>query len=320
MKRIFRWLPIVLLLFLITGCVNFEYSMEIKEDKSVVIDVIYSMDKSEVESLNKDGEESTESQEEINKNEINIEDYKKLEEKGWRVENYTDTKDNKNFEGIKLSKTYPNIDNITKEKEKIVILSDLFDEDKEFDETQFFSGKDNNYKANFVFEFENKSNTTEETQRKDVEAESLDMDVSTPDMSATQNMFTLSYTVKLPVEAKNNNATTVSEDKKTLSWKLDTTKKNEINYEFTLSNKAVLGDSSLALYVVIGSIGLLLVLIIAALIKKGKTKSSQSTNQEVPVSTQAVESKPLVEQPPLVEEPIQVPVTEQPPENQNISN
>ena len=77
--------------FLLTGCVKYELDMSMKNDKSITMTIIDSMQKEYVEAM-----QATK----------NTEAYEKL---GYTVKDYTDSK----FTGLKLTKKFNNIDDIS---------------------------------------------------------------------------------------------------------------------------------------------------------------------------------------------------------------
>lgn len=201
----------------LTGCVKYNVSMEVKDDKSVTLEIIYGM---EVDSsLMEDDSDDDYDYEDDTEGGISTEDYKFLEEKGFKVEEFTETKDESVISGVKLTKTYANIDEITKDKKIVVDFNNMFDQSNadSFDDSQYFSRDGNNYVANFVFDF-----SDEESDESTIEA--LD------------SMVELEYKVKLPKKAISSNATSVSKDGRELTWDLKYGKKNEVNFKFSYSN------------------------------------------------------------------------------------
>ncbi|MBQ7136863.1 MAG: hypothetical protein IJO43_02665 [Bacilli bacterium] len=281
MKKVCRVLLAILLAFSLTGCVKYNVSMEVKDDKSVTLEILYGMevdssivgdeswnededywdedywsegesdwkldeddvefgegvegtitdedgnviyDSSEDESWDDDeyydededywDEEDDYYDEETNSG-VSVDDYEFLESKGFKVEEFTEEKDDATISGVKITKTYKNIDDITKDKKIIVDFNEKFGEEENFDDSQIFYKKGNNYVANFVFDFSEEGDDT--------------------DYSAYQDMFDLQYKIKLPHKSVSNNATSVSKDGKELTWDLKYGEKNEVNFEFSMS-------------------------------------------------------------------------------------
>ena len=79
-------------------------------------------------------------------------------------------------------------------------------------------------------------------------------------------MFDLKYEIKLPKEAKSNNASKVSDDKKTYTWNLTYGKKNTVEFEFELGSKKTI-------FIVIGAVVAVAVIacVLVVVLKKKKT-------------------------------------------------
>lgn len=59
-----------------------------------------------------------------------------------------------------------------------------------------------------------------------------------------QSYFDLEYKVTLPEKPISSNATSVSEDGKTLTWKMTYRKKNSVQYEFKLGKDEIKKENS----------------------------------------------------------------------------
>ena len=59
-----------------------------------------------------------------------------------------------------------------------------------------------------------------------------------------QSYFDLEYKVTLPEKPISSNATSVSEDGKTLTWKMTYRKKNSVLYEFKLGKDEIKKENS----------------------------------------------------------------------------
>ena len=59
-----------------------------------------------------------------------------------------------------------------------------------------------------------------------------------------QSYFDLEYKVTLPEKPISSNATSVSEDGKTLTWKMTYRKKNSVQYEFKLRKDEIKQENS----------------------------------------------------------------------------
>ncbi len=272
MKKLVKILMSLLLVFGLTGCVKYTTSMEVKKDKSVTLEVIYAMDTSAMEDLDfgeltedEDHEDEDyededldaaneieltdyeEEEEDIASNDssVNKEDYEWLEKKGYKVEEYTYEKDDSKYVGVKITKKYDSIDDISKDKDITVDFTTLFNDKDNFKE-EFFSKKGNIYKANFVFDF------TQDGE-----------DVS-DQYASYQSVFDLKYTIKLPNKAKKHNASKVSDDGLTYTWNLKYGKKNKVEFEFGFG-------SSKTILLVVGAIAIVAIIAGVVLLKKKNT-------------------------------------------------
>ena len=265
-----------LIVFALTGCVKYNMNMEVKEDKSVNLDLIYAIDYSIMDQFKnfetEEGEVDKEEVEEVDESDIeyeeeeeeavSVDDYKFLEEKGFKVEEFKDEANGKKYTGIKISKIYKSIDDITKETEKTIDVNKVLGDKDSFDDSQFFSKKGNVYKASLLFDF------TED----DKEAEGMNI-------GSMSDSFELKYTIKLPAKAKTNNATEVSEDGKTLTWKFKYGEKNMVEYSFALNNGLFGLDSNMVMYIGIG-IGALLVVVVLVMVFSKKKKGNKEEHAE----------------------------------------
>lgn len=259
MKKYLKLILPLLMVFALTGCLKYNVNMEVKDDKSVTLEMIYAMNTSYADGFNsveEDADEdleviATEDEEDddISSQGVDKKEYEWLEKKGYKVEDYEYTdKDGNKFVGIKLKKTFDSIDDITKDKEVTVDFNKIFKDEDSFDDSQFFSKSGNTYKANFVFDFTDDG--------KDVSEQYKDY----------QSMFDLKYEIKLPKEAKSNNASKVSDDKKTYTWNLTYGKKNTVEFEFELGSKKTI-------FIVIGAVVAVAVIacVLVVVLKKKKT-------------------------------------------------
>ncbi|NLV90425.1 MAG: hypothetical protein GX032_03030, partial [Tenericutes bacterium] len=175
MKRILKAALLVVAVMVLSGCVKYRIDMNIGKDKSVDLGIIYMMDTSFADSMNPEEtpEETTEETEEVPvevpveeettmaMDAIDPENFKFLEEKGFKVEPYTEKIEEKNYEGVKISKTYPNIDDITSENPIIFDFTKMMHGQQNVKDNQLFTKDGEKYVANFVFDM---SETAGETQ------------------------------------------------------------------------------------------------------------------------------------------------------------
>ena len=254
MKKAIKVFSVLVCLLLLTGCIKFENTMVISKDKSVKLDIIYAMNIDAVKDmLGSEYTEDTEDTETSSEYGVNKSDYSVYEEAGFTVVEYSDED---GYEGVKISKTFDSIDDISDSSTDEVNIYDLFAYSEnitveELNSFKFFNKTDNIYKANFVFDFTSEDDST------DYE----DLGIDTTEL---EKLFKYSYKVTLPNESISNNATTVSKDCKTLEWDLKNNELTNVKYEFEFQN-------DYTLYIIIGV--LLLISIIVVIIFKKKSKA-----------------------------------------------
>ena len=227
MKKFKSLLALFMITFLLTGCVKFNANMEIRKDKSLGYSIIYAFDTSmfgDQEALSDD-------------------DKAKVEEQGFKIESY----EKDNYKGFIISKNFENIDDIS------------LDSDVSYDVSGLLNGSSNNqevfavkkgflkntYTAKFTFN-SNESNMNSnpgldnDVSYNDDTTDNDTSDDSSLDLSDSLSGLTsgmdLSFNVTLPYSALSNNATTATNDNKSLSWKLSSGNTDEINFSFELYN------------------------------------------------------------------------------------
>lgn len=197
-KNFILMITILLLVFLSTGCVKSETAIDINKDKSVNLTITYLL---------------SDNLENVNEYANSKEDFGYLEKKGYEVTDYTLG----DMFGIKVTKTFNNIDDISV-KENVTVqlsnfLNDSFDDSKIFSiEKGFFK---NIYHATFIY---------------DLREDSL------IDYSSLIDQFKVSYRVNLPSKSINNNADIVSDNNLELTWNANYGKLTTVNYEFQIFN------------------------------------------------------------------------------------
>lgn len=241
---------LILLVISLTGCVNFNSTMEIKKDKSMDYKIIYAFDKS----LFGDQEILT------------SDDKKELENKGFTVSNYVDG----NMKGFKVSKNIKSIDDVSSTNNATYDLSGLLDSNKS--ESKVFKVKKgflkNTYTASFKFDSSDSdlNNSTSNDTTIDNDFTTDDNGTTTDsdfDFSNINTNMDLSFNVKLPYKAISSNATTKKNDDKELSWNLSSTGEDKIEFSFALYNMT-------NIYICGGVIVLLIIIVIVSILNKGK--------------------------------------------------
>ena len=300
MKKL-RLLLVICAVALLSGC-KYEYKMKITEDKKVNFEFTYGIpkdyaveDEEEVKTtaIEEETPEVTTTGIEDDDDDLTTEDittiggddssfsYKPncndLKEKlgeGWTVEEYSDEK----VVGCKMSITYDSIDAISGDKEVVVELVNV--SEGQLDDKQLFTKNGDKYSAHFKFGIKDLMDSSKE------EMQGMDQLVSL--MLATAE---LNYTVELPYKNLSNNATTVSKDGKTLTWKLATDKNTDIKYSFNFTGK----EESKIPWLYIGIAGGALLVIIIIIIIVSKCKKCDCSNC-------SCDKKEVVNQQPKVEE------------------
>ena len=99
-----------------------------------------------------------------------------------------------------------------------------------------------------------------------------------------QSYFDLEYKVTLPEKPISSNATSVSEDGKTLTWKMTYGKKNSVQYEFKLGKDEIKKEKSITSYIgsILPTIGVVIILIVALVVQnKKKTPKEKKETKEL---------------------------------------
>lgn len=265
-----KYIILLSLTILLTGCVKSNTSMTINKDKSMSLtsEVLISDKLLDKESR------------------LIIKDEKdKLQKKNMTVE---EIKDSNGYSGFSVTKKYGNIDKNSKEEYKEIIISNFFDD--KFDDSVLFQVKKglfkNVYTANYKFEIdnddfveENNSNETviddttntptvengttnviDNTNNVDGTNNNTEKDISdNADLIKLASEVKFKFSVNLPYKVLESNATKKSDDGKKLEWDLNSNDAVKINYSFELYN---MNNIYMAIGISIGAIILLIVLII----------------------------------------------------------
>lgn len=265
-----KYIILLSLTILLTGCVKSNTSMTINKDKSMSLtsEVLIS-DKL----LDKE-------------NGLIIKDEKeKLQKKNMTVE---EIKDSNGYSGFSVTKKYGNIDKNSKEEYKEIIISNFYDD--KFDDSVLFQVKKglfkNVYTANYKFEVDNDdfvednnsnetvindttntptvengtTNVIDNTNNVDGTNNNTEKDISdNADLIKLASEVKFKFSVNLPYKVLESNATKKSDDGKKLEWDLNSNDAVKINYSFELYN---MNNIYMAIGISVGAIILLIVLII----------------------------------------------------------
>ena len=234
MKRNLKKIGLMLcIMFLTTGCVKMNMTMEIHGNKSMDLELIEAVDDSILESTGS----------------TSITDNKKeLEDKGYTVEDYKE--DNKT--GYKITKHFDNID---------TVVSDVVESD------QFFTVKKGFFKNTYQINMKSVDydslgmDDAMDTDVNDNEVTGIDdttgdgtLDFGDDfDYSSMLSGMDVAFHINLPNKAISNNATKVENNGKNLTWDLMEFKGDKIELEFALYNMT-------NIYILIGGAVALLIL------------------------------------------------------------
>ena len=256
MKEIKRFICLLMIVLLLSGCVKERTTMTIKNDKSV----IYS---TEVLISNALGEQPS-----------TLLNASKYEKNGFKV---TNIKEN-NYVGYELSKTFSSIEDISTKDNTSVVISDFYNDD--FDYSKIFKVEEgffkNTYTANFKYKVDN-TMATNKNEANDLEEEGT-TEAEEDDLESLSLMSEMEfkYKVNLPNESISNNASEVTNGGKTLSWNLSRSEESEITFKFSLLNiKNIIIAAGSALLALI-----IFIIIISLILKKKKAAKETLIHKE----------------------------------------
>lgn len=254
MKRVFKGICLLLaMVFLTTGCFNYDVEMTINDDKSLDFKMGMNFDFTKLaEEFGDDFDESAMDEVEA----VDEETKSALKERGYEVE---EKRDGLKY-NVNITKKFDNIDDLTTDKDiKVDFDKMLEDSSKEVFFKKEKSGSKTKYTAYFIFDL------TDDTFN------------DVPD--EYKEMLKASYIVNLgkniKVNTKATNATNISDNDQKLTWELEIGKKTEAIYEFEIQ------DAS-SMYIIIGCVALLIVLAaVGVVIIKKQNPKEEKSNKEV---------------------------------------
>ena len=282
MLRKVKYLFIIAMMFLLTGCVKFNMTMDIKSDKSMDLDILYAVDK------NMMGDE------ELFKDE-DIEEYKKS---GFEVKEYAEG----DYVGITLKKHVKNIDDISKTDGNASFnIANATDTESE---EPMFTLKKGFFRNVYTLKMESDSatNTPDDIDLGDeriaLEGEDDDLgDYSSDDSSLGEyptdgesllddypidgdvdytdalNNMEMNLTVNLPNKPISHNATSVSNNGKSLTWNL-VAQQSDVELTFALYNKTNILICVAGVVVVV----IVVIVVVSKSSKNKNTSNNQTTN------------------------------------------
>ena len=304
MKKSLKGVLLLISIFLLTGCVKFNYDMDISATKSVKLSIIYALD------TNYFGEDYFEDGDFIDEA-----GKKKLAEEGFSVKDYEDG----TYKGYTITKKIKNIDDVSATNAEKYNLSSLTDED--YDAEYIFKVEKGFFKNKYIasFSFDGGDSGLSYTDKKEgtypsdtllaleddddddywstydedddywistdeEDDETVDGDLENLTKGLT-NSLDLSFRVRLPYKPISHNATSVSKNGKELTWKLSTDEQPPIEFTFELYNPMA----------IILCVGLPLLLIIAGIIIVITKKKKKTADPSV-IASETASVEPVPEQ------------------------
>lgn len=247
MKKGFKVLCIMLVVFLMSGCMKMNVDMSIHKDKSMDFAFTVALADSLMQNTG-------------NQEIMSDEDLQEAKDEGFEVKEYSDG----SMTGYTLTKKFKNIDDVSSEKN---IIFDLDKATKE--ENDIFTVKKGFFKNTYTVKMENNTsgelqNSMESAYNTEDYSSSTDY-TSDMDLSMLTASMDLKFNVNLPYKALNSNATTTENDGKKLVWNLMDSTLKDIEFSFELYNMK-------NIYLTVGLAIIALVIIIVIIKSKPKTK------------------------------------------------
>ncbi len=271
LKRSKKILLLVFGVLLLGGCkAKFETNMSINQDKSMNLKIIEGFDdelinammsmneSSSLEEIEEVKEYTDEEQRKFLQENLfkSDEAFTSVEAEGFIVEEYQDD----TYMGYMVTKNIENIDNYVGDNTNFS-LSDYED----FDSKKIFTKDGNVYKGRILFE----------NAENEEAAETYNID------------FEYVFTLTLPNKVISSNATTVSEDGKTLTWNLVNNNISAIEFEFEFpSFLAMIKDNMFIVAGIAIVIILIIVVVITLIITKSKKNNKNIRNESSVVDEQ----------------------------------
>jgi len=256
-----------IILFTLTGCANVNYDIKLNKDGSGDISYVIGYDKSFLASI---GVETSSLENDNSFDEME----EQAKQNGYAIEKYEDD----NTYGFKATKHANNI-------------QEDFDVNNEVDTDSEDSGRIMYEKTLLKTKFSQASKVDLTNMSEDGEDAAM--------LKAVMGQMKISYKITLPFRVGSNNATTVSEDGKTIEWTLKVGEVNEINFEASQD------------YGMYALLGLAVVLVIVATVSVILSKKAKKTSEVKPVEVKKEEIKSVDEQKNEVAEAVEKEETEE---------
>ena len=245
MKKVFNLVILaIIMLVTLTGCASVNYEITINADGSADISYLVGYNKSFFTSMG------------VNPEQMSDEAFSEMEEEaknnGYTIEKYSDD----TIIGFKSSK------HLNKVQEEFSLKEAFGDEYISQENTEDFKIEKNLFTTKYILNTKIDLSTMKAEESDDSEAQYMNMFL---------NQIKMNMKINLPIKATSNNATTISNNGKTLEWTLTPGQVNEIKLEATQLNiMFVVG--------IIIAIILLVVVIVIAIIKFTKKNKGKDNN------------------------------------------
>ena len=256
MKKSFKVLCLMLVAFMMSGCMKFNMNMNINSDKSMNLELIVAFANEMMGSSNETNMDNSEIQ--------------KLKDNGFNVEEYSDD----TMTGYTISTKINNIDDVSTEKDTMFNLNDIFNGEKLSD---IFTVKKGFLKNTYIVkigeeESTDMTNEIEDDLNSTYSDDSL-LATDDADLSMLLNSMDINFTINLPYKAISSNATNTENDGKTLVWQPTSASNSSSNIEFSFELYNMTN-----IYLMVGIVILIIVIIIILIVKHcKKTKSNKSS-------------------------------------------
>ena len=320
MKRSFKVLCLMLVIFMTSGCMKLNVDMSINKDKSMNLSYVVAFANSLI------GQSGTDMA-------LDESDLKQAEESGFKVENYSDG----SMTGYKFTKDFLNIDSISDEKETVFDPNTIIDKEKLSDVFTVKKGfLKNTYTLNIsAEETDETSNDISSDYTTTYTNDSLLEAGDQEDLLMMLSSMDIKFTINLPSKAISSNASSTSNDGKTLIWNpvTNASTMEKLECSFELYNMTTI-------YLIVGLVILVIIIIIVFVVKNNKKQKNNSpkgiqseknvvssenstqeqTNPTIPTNVQEMPSTPNVEMQEVSQTPEhpQTPVVE--PQNNEQAN
>ena len=259
MKKSCKVLCLMLIVFMMSGCVKANIDMSINKDKSMKLSVTSAVDQSLLQQYGSEGLMDEETKNEAENN-------------GFKVDEYSDG----SMKGYTLSKEFKNIDDISSDKKVNFDLEKLMNEEN----AQIFTVKQGFFKNTYTVTMENNTSSELESQMDFGDSTTYGQDNSMDfssniDLSSISSNMDMKFNVTLPYKTIKSNATSTENDGKKLVWDLMNQNLQNIEFQFELYNMN-------NVYLTAGIAAAIIIIIIIVIVsKKRKPKAPVGTPVKV---------------------------------------